>query len=78
MGNSGPPEEVSRLAGPSEITYSQVSSREITESSSDDLRDLPPERRRKIERIRREIQDGKYETREKLEKAIDRMLEDLV
>lgn len=78
MGNSGPPEEVSRLAGPSEITYSQVLMREIPESSDDDLRDLPPERRSRIERIRREIRAGKYETREKLEKAIDRMLEDLI
>jgi hypothetical protein len=67
-----------RLAGPSEITYSQVCLRDDPDGVNPDLRDLSPDRRRKIERIRREIRSGTYESREKLEKAIDRLLEDIL
>lgn len=64
-----------RPAGPSEITYTQTGLSDAPGSSPSSLEDLPPERRAKVERIRKEIQGGKYETREKLERAIEKLLE---
>ena len=37
---------------------------------------LPPTRSEKIEEVRRLIESGKYDTRERLEGAIDRLLQD--
>lgn len=41
------------------------------------VRGLPEVRQDRIEEIRREIARGTYETREKLEGAVDRLLEEL-
>ena len=74
---SGRPGAGTRPAGPSEITYTETGLTEEVEGSAPSLDDLPPGRREKIERIRKEIQGGKYETREKLERAIEKLLEDV-
>lgn len=41
------------------------------------LRDVPPLRQEKIDAIRQQIDDGTYETEDKLQVAIERLLEDL-
>lgn len=75
---SDPMEGASRLAGPSQITYSVVGLSSDPDGPPPSLQELPPERREKIERIRKEIQGGKYETREKLEKAIEMLLKEIL
>ena len=67
-----------RPDGPSQITYALAGVPDDPGGPQTSMEDLPPERRKKIERIRKEIQGGKYETREKLEKAIERLLKEIL
>ena len=67
-----------RTVGPSEITYAEAGRTKTKAGPVPSLNDLPPDRRKKVERICREIRGGKYETREKLEKAIERMLKEIL
>ena len=75
---SGQADHASSQVGPSQITYSLVGLPAGGEPSVPSLEDLPPERREKVERIRKEIQGGKYDTREKLEMAIERLLKEIL
>ena len=75
---SGQADHASSRVGPSQITYSLAGLPEAREPFAPSLEDLPPERREKVERIRKEIQGGKYDTREKLEMAIERLLKEIL
>ncbi len=75
---SGQADHASSQVGPSQITYSLTGLPAGREPSVPSLEDLPPERREKVERIRKEIQGGEYDTREKLEMAIERLLKEIL
>ena len=83
-GISGPdPIQPNRIpaggARPSERSHPATDRAEISERArfSAQLRDVPPIRKEKVEELRKLIDAEEYETPERIEGAVDRLLEEL-